>query len=179
MSDEKRPEGAKRPLKVFICHASADKLRVRELYRFLKRRGIQPWLDAEDLLPGQNWQVEIPRALETSDAIIVCLSNGSVDKEGYIQKEIKFALDRALEMPEGRIFLIPARLEECDVPRSLSSYHWVDLFNEGGYAKLMKSLKVRASQLERATVQVSKQDENSPYWPKSPNKNCKTVYLYM
>jgi len=49
----------KRPLKVFLCHimpvgyASADKPKVRELYRYLKRRGIQPWLDAEDLLPGQ------------------------------------------------------------------------------------------------------------------------------
>ncbi len=53
---------AKRPLKVFLCHASADKPKVRELYRTLKRRGVQPWLDAEDLIPGQNWEVEIPKA---------------------------------------------------------------------------------------------------------------------
>jgi len=52
----------KRPLKVFLCHASADKPKVRELYRTLKRRGVQPWLDAEDLIPGQNWEVEIPKA---------------------------------------------------------------------------------------------------------------------
>ncbi len=64
MTDEKRP------LKVFLCHASADKPKVRELYRYLKKRGIQPWLDAEDLLPGQNWQVEIPKAPETSTIII-------------------------------------------------------------------------------------------------------------
>src|SRR5512141_591653 len=143
-----------RPLKVFLCHAHDDKSKARELYRYLKRRGLQPWLDAEDLLPGQNWQVEIPKALETSDAIIICLSKGSVDKEGYVQKEIKFALDKALEMPEGRIFLIPARLEECDVPRSLSSYHWVDLFDEGGREKLMKSLKVQAVQLDRINVKM-------------------------
>lgn len=43
----------KRPLKVFLCHASADKPKVRELYRTLKRRGVQPWLDAEDLIPGR------------------------------------------------------------------------------------------------------------------------------
>jgi hypothetical protein len=134
----------KRPLKVFLCHAHDDKSKARELYRYLKRRGIQPWLDAENLLPGQHWQTEIPKAIETSDAIIICLSKSSVDKEGYVQKEIKFALDKALEMPEGRIFIIPARLDECDVPRSLSSYQWVDLFDEGGYEKLMKSLKLRA-----------------------------------
>jgi len=31
-------------LKVFLCHTSADKLKVRELYRYLRRRGIQPCL---------------------------------------------------------------------------------------------------------------------------------------
>jgi len=149
----------KRPLKVFLCHAHADKAQAHELYRTLKRRGLQPWLDAEDLLPGQTWQVEIPKALESSDAIIILLSKTSVDKEGYVQKEIKFALDKALEMPEGRIFLIPARLEECDVPRSISGYHWVDLFEEGGYDKLMKSLKARATQLQRTLKPGNKEPE--------------------
>ena len=149
---------SKRPLKVFLCHASTDKPKVRELYRYLKKRGIQPWFDEEDLVGGQDWQIEIPKALATSDAIIICLTKNSVDKEGYIQKEIKFALDKALEMPEGRIFLIPVKFEECDVPFSLSRYQWVDLTIESGYAKMMKALKFRASQLERSTVEVSKKN---------------------
>lgn len=149
---------AKRPLKVFLCHASTDKPKVRELYRYLRRRGINPWFDEEDLVGGQDWQVEIPKALATSDAIIICLTKNSVDKEGYIQKEIKFALDKALEMPEGRIFLIPVKFEECEVPFALSRYQWVDLTVESGYAKMMKALKFRASQLERSTVEVSKKN---------------------
>jgi hypothetical protein len=148
----------KRPLKVFLCHASTDKPKVRELYRYLRRRGIQPWFDEEHLVGGQDWQVEIPKALATSDAIIICLTKNSVDKEGYIQKEIKFALDKALEMPEGRIFLIPVKFEECEVPFTLSRYQWVDLTIESGYAKMMKALKFRASQLERSTVEVSKKN---------------------
>jgi formylglycine-generating enzyme required for sulfatase activity len=148
----------KRPLKVFLCHASTDKPKVRELYRYLRRRGINPWFDEEHLVGGQDWQVEIPKALATSDAIIICLTKNSVDKEGYIQKEIKFALDKALEMPEGRIFLIPVKFEECEVPFTLSRYQWVDLTIESGYAKMMRALKFRASQLERSTVEVSKKD---------------------
>lgn len=148
----------KRPLKVFLCHASADKPKVRELYRYLRRRAIKPWFDEMDLVGGQDWQVEIPKALSTSDAIIICLTKNSVDKEGYVQKEIKFALDKALEMPEGRIFLIPVRFEECDVPFALSRYQWVDLFDEAGYARMMRALKFRAAQLERATVQVLSKD---------------------
>lgn len=172
----------KRPLKVFLCHASGDKPKVRELYSYLKRRGVQPWLDAVDLLAGQNWQTEIPKALESSDTIIICLSKGSVDKAGYVQKEIKFALDKALEMPEGHIFIIPARFDECNVPYSLINYHWVDLFNDGGYEKLMESLKHQATQLQRTSIQTLKLTEaeslTEPYLlntkkpvPTSPTKS--------
>src|ERR1044071_3346828 len=147
-----------RPLKVFLCHASLDKSKVRELYRYLRKRGIRSWFDEVDLVGGQDWQVEVPKALATSDAIIICLTKNSVDKEGYIQKEIKFALDKALEMPEGRIFLIPVRFEECEVPFTLSRYQWVDLFDEAGYARMMRALKYRAAQLERKTVELPKRD---------------------
>ena len=157
----------KRPLKVFLCHASADKPKVRELYRYLKRRGVTPWLDAEDLIPGQHWQIEIPKALNTSDAIIICLTKNSIDKEGYVQQEIKFALDKALEMPEERIFLIPALLEDCEVPYSLKDYQWVNLFEADGYSRLMKALKLRASQLQRAEVDVSSQP--APVKPEQEN----------
>src|SRR5258705_1413753 len=117
-----------RPLKVFLCHASADKPAVRKLYRYLRSKRMDPWLDEFKLLPGQKWEEEIPKALYASDAIIVILSQNSITKEGYVQREIKFALDKALDMPDGRIFLIPARLEECEVPESLKGYQWVDLF---------------------------------------------------
>lgn len=142
---------AKRFLKVFLCHASADKPIVCQLYSYLEEHGIQPWLDIENLLPGQDWQREIPLALEKSDAIIICLSNNSVDKKGYIQKEIKFALDKVLEMPQARIFLIPVRLEECEIPDGLNKFQWVDLFDDSdystGYSKLMKALTELAIQL--------------------------------
>jgi len=162
----------KRSLKVFLCHASADKPKVRELYRYLKRRGIKPWFDEVDLVGGQDWQAEIPKALSTSDATIICLTKDSVDKEGYVQKEIKFALDKALEMPEGRIFLIPVRLEDCDLPYSLKKYQWVDLFEEGGYPKLMRALKVRASQLQRVNIELPYKVDQLPKSERSDDERA-------
>src|SRR5688500_14927865 len=96
-------EEPKRLLKVFLCHASGDKPAVRDLYRRLVGEGIDAWLDQEKLMPGQDWQLEIPRAVRESDVVVVCLSKKSVTKEGYIQKEIRFALDSAKEKPEGTI----------------------------------------------------------------------------
>lgn len=136
-----------RPLKVFLCHASGDKPAVRALYQRLIRDGVDAWLDREKLLPGQDWQLEIPKAVRESDVVIVCLSNKSITKEGYVQKEIKFALDIATEKPEGTIFLIPARLEECNVPLQFASWQWVDLFESDGYERLMRSLRLRADKL--------------------------------
>jgi hypothetical protein len=51
------------------------------------------------------------------------------------------AVDIAKEMPEGTIFLIPVRLEECQVPQSLSRYNWVDLFESDGFDKLIRAIK--------------------------------------
>jgi formylglycine-generating enzyme required for sulfatase activity len=136
-----------RPLRVFLCHSSADKPAVRDLYEKLTARGIDAWLDEKKLLPGQSWKIEIPKAVREADAVIICLSKTSITKEGYVQKEIKDALDIALEKPEGTIYLIPARLEECEAPSSLSDWHWVNLFDKQGMISLFKSLEVRAVSL--------------------------------
>ncbi len=151
---------ALRPLKVFLCHASGDKPPVRELYKRLVFEGVDAWLDQEKLLPGQDWRVEIPRAVEGADVVIVCLSQRSVTKEGYVQKEIKFALDIAEEKPDGTIFLIPARLEDCPVPERLTRWHWVDLYEENGYLKLLRSLKLRAEKVGAMVAQTPYEDED-------------------
>lgn len=154
-------------LKVFLCHALEDKDRVIDLYHQLKKLGAAPWLDAEEILPGQEWNFEINKALDESDVILLCLSKRSVSKEGYVQREMRIALDRALEMPEGRIFLIPARLEECDLPQRISSYQWVDLFTASGMSKLVKSLNLRASQVDAQPLSGS---DASPIQKKSAPK---------
>ena len=133
-----------RPLSIFLCHSSEDKPAVRMLYRDLRKNGFNPWLDEEKLIPGQDWDLEISKTEKEADIIIICLSKQSVRKEGYVQKEIKFALDIADEKPEGTIFVIPARLEMCSIPYKLSHLHCVDLFLLKGYSKLQSALRARA-----------------------------------
>jgi outer membrane protein assembly factor BamD (BamD/ComL family) len=152
--------GDKRALKVFLCHASGDKPQVRVLYKRLVVEGVDVWLDQEKLLPGQDWRVEIPRAVKEADVVVVCLSNKSITKEGYIQKEIKSALDAAEEKPDETIFLIPARLEDCPVPEKISRWQWVDLFEENGYEKLLRSLKLRANIVGAVVTPLSYEDDD-------------------
>jgi hypothetical protein len=132
-----------RSLRIFLCHASSDKPAVRDLYRRLQLDGFDPWLDEDDLMAGQDWEREISYALRAANVVIVCLSRTSITKEGYVQKEIRQALDVADEKPEGTIFLVPTKLEECDVPNRLRRWHWVDLFEANGYEKLLRALRLR------------------------------------
>ncbi|MFZ5879989.1 MAG: TIR domain-containing protein [Chloroflexota bacterium] len=136
----------KRPLKVFLCHAHADREPVRALYARLKREGVDVWLDKEKLLPGQDWEYEIRKAVRESDVVVVCLSK-QFNQAGFRQKEVRIALDTAMEKPEGEIFIIPARLEECDSLESLSKWHWVDLFESNGFQLLMRALRIRAEKI--------------------------------
>jgi len=129
--------------RVFLCHSSADKGQVGDLYKRLRSDGFHPWLDEEDLLPGHDWSHEISKAVRSSVIVLVCLSKGSITKAGFVQREIKYALDIADEQPEGNIFLIPVKLEDCDVPERLRRWQWVNLFENGGYDKLLKSLRIR------------------------------------
>ena len=129
------------PRRVFLCHSSADKARVRALYDRLVEDGFSPWLDEADLLAGQRWELATRRAVRESDFVAVCLSRASTTTAGYVHKEISFALDVSDEQPEDAIFVIPVRLEECQVPDRLSELHWVDLYAREGYARLTRVLR--------------------------------------
>ncbi|MBI5842092.1 MAG: SUMF1/EgtB/PvdO family nonheme iron enzyme [Chloroflexi bacterium] len=141
-----------RHLRVFLCHSSNDKPAVRELYQKLRAEPwIQPWLDEEELYPGQDWNLEIEKAVEAADAIIVCLSKGSITKEGYVQRELRIVLDYADYKPEGTLYLMPVRLEECEPPRRLRPWQYADYFEgnrERALQRLLVSLKRRAESLD-------------------------------
>jgi hypothetical protein len=132
-------------LKVFLCHSHSDSKAVRILWSRLKKDGMDAWLDSNNLLPGQNWQNEIRKAILKSDVVIVCLSRGFNEQQGYRHEELKLALEKAKLIVDDEVFIIPVRLEKCDMPESLRHLHRVDLFRAGGYKKLVHALREKDS----------------------------------
>src|ERR1044071_1920584 len=61
--------------RIFLCYAKEDSARVTELHKKLEARGHKPWMDKIELLPGQNWELEIRRVIEKADFFIACMSN--------------------------------------------------------------------------------------------------------
>src|SRR5207247_2126867 len=99
------------------------------LYEDLSRLGEIPWLDVKSLLPGEDWKNAVNKGIRNSDYFVLLLSTQAVSKKGYVQKEVREALAILDEQPDGRVYLIPVRLDNC-VPghERLRDLHWLDLF---------------------------------------------------
>jgi formylglycine-generating enzyme required for sulfatase activity len=138
----------KSDIQIFLAHASEDKPAVLTLYNRLKQAGYKPWLDKKDLIPGQIWRDEIPKAIKASQIFLACLSGKSANKQGYIQRELRIALDTLGEMLPGTIFFIPMRLEECEIPDlrlaevglNLRDIHRLDYWEEDGFEQLERAI---------------------------------------
>jgi hypothetical protein len=134
--------------RIFLAHATEDKGPVRKLHAKLLEAGLDPWLDEIDLLPGQDWQLEIPKAIRESKIFIACLSKRSVLKQGYVQKEFRLALSSYAQKPPGTIYLIPLRLDECDVPDlqipdlaiNMRHIQWLDYWKRDGFERLVSAI---------------------------------------
>jgi hypothetical protein len=128
-------------LQIFLLYARGDKEAVRRLYQRIVREGAKVWLDQENILPGQDWQYEIRKAICDSDLVIVCLSRQFNKQGGYRHEELRIALKKAGSLSEGGTFIVPVRLENCDMPEALRRWQRADLFEARGYEKLMDTLK--------------------------------------
>lgn len=128
--------------RIFLSYAREDKIKVAALYQQLCDAGYKPWMDIKDILPGEKWKIAIGNAIRNSNFFFACLSSNSVSKRGYLQKEINTALEIWQEKLEDDIYLIPVRLEECDIPNALADFQWVDLFQNDGWERLQKALRV-------------------------------------
>ena len=128
---------------IYISYSTVDIETARRLYGELKKAGATPWMDEHDLLPGQNRKLAIRKAIKESDYVITLLSSRSVSQRGFVHKEQKMALDLLDEMPESDIFIIPVRVDDCDMPFSLDELQPTDLFPdfEPGFEKILKGLK--------------------------------------
>jgi TIR domain len=130
-------------LRIFLLHARRDAAPVHRLYRRLVKEGADVWLDHAKLLPGQDWAHEIRRAIHSSDIVIACLSTEFNKTGGFRHEELKIALERANSVDGSAIFIIPARLEPCDLPEPLRRWQRVDLFEADGYKRLISALMDR------------------------------------
>jgi len=125
---------------IFVSYASQDRLSARAICERLREVGFAPWIDVVNLVPGEQWERAIEEALREADFFVACLSTNSVAKRGYIQREFKRAMEIWEEKLASDIFVIPLRLDDCNVPQSLRRFQWVDWADGAGLPALVSAV---------------------------------------
>ena len=127
--------------KIFLSYANEDANRVIKLYQWLEDVGFQPWMNSQNILPGQDTALSIQKAIHDSDFFLTFLSRHSINERGQLQRQIKEALDIWQEMLLDDIYIIPIRLEDCEVPDNLRNFQCMDLLNDDNLSHLTKAIQ--------------------------------------
>lgn len=128
---------------VFISYAREDRRKAEQVVDFLLEQGVRVWVDYRDLQPGEKWEPAIERAIPAARYFLILLSKYTLTKTGFVQKEVKTAWKVAENHPDAHIFVIPARLEECEVRETrFAELNYIDLFPDlpRGLARLVAFL---------------------------------------
>ena len=122
----------------FISYAREDENAVVDIVKRLNENGIVTWFDKNSLLPGSNWELDVEKNIETADYFLLFLSKETQEKIGYKNRELQLALKQQSYRPEGKIFIIPILLNDCDLPHNLRSLNWLKISEEDWFTKLLK-----------------------------------------
>ncbi|HLP47694.1 MAG TPA: AAA family ATPase [Candidatus Deferrimicrobium sp.] len=125
---------------IYLCYAIEDQDTVKEVYDKLSRERYNPWMAMKDILPGQDWEQEIHRALREAAFFLVFLSRKFHARDGLYNDEIERALKFSQKKPPDKIFIIPICLEECTIPNELRHLQSLNLFENDGWARLLDTL---------------------------------------
>jgi TIR domain-containing protein len=127
----------------FISYSRQDKDRVMPIYERLKQAGLDVWIDRDGIKPGADWEETIRRQMLKARRILIFVSR-SLNDGGFILAELGLARAIAKHRAKASNFLIPVRLDDCQIPPILAHLDAMDLFEADGERRLAELLGIRA-----------------------------------
>jgi TIR domain len=134
---------------VFLSYHTSDKPVVEDLARRLVKRGVQPWLDTWNLIPGEPWQEAIESALDACTTCAVFIGPSGMGT--WQHEEMRLAIDRRVNASRGAFRVIPVLLpgavrgERSQLPGFLSTTTWVEfrhtLEDEDAFHRLISGIR--------------------------------------
>jgi len=118
---------------VFISYAREDLAAVQKLKAGLDAAGIKTWFDLERLEGGDDYDRKIQRNIGRCSYFIPIVSAATERRlEGYFRREWSYAIDRARNIAEGAIFILPVTVDDTNggaahVPDKFKAVHFTRL----------------------------------------------------
>ena len=111
---------------IFISFAAQDLKVADTLCKALENRGFRCWISSRDILPGENFQVAIVRAIRTARMMLLVFTANSNNSE-EITKELALA-------SQAKLIVVPLRIEDV-APNDAFAYEfatrqWINFFSD-------------------------------------------------
>lgn len=120
---------------IFISYSRRNRPFVEKLYAALKQKGIEAWVDWENIPAAVEWRPEIFSNIEAADNFVFIISPASVKSE-VCNEELNYAL-------QYKKRLIPILYESTDsgaVHRDLAKINWIFFREEDDFDAALEVL---------------------------------------
>ena len=129
--------------RVFISYTGRDRTRVMPFVRALEKEGLSSWMDVQNLKPGQEWLMELQRALTTAPAVLYFVGSGNTGL--WARQEYQIAVRMRVH---AQTLVIPVLLDEeastaklNDELAMLGNYQWVNGWETDAVARVAQALR--------------------------------------
>ena len=122
--------------RLFVCRAAMDRASAEETCQRLERAGLN--LELIGLSNGHEGEAE--NAIASARFVLVFFSNRSTSDQ-TLDQQLDTALRLAPARSRDRVFIIPVRLDKCDVPGTVDHLQLIDLFREEGFGQIVDVIR--------------------------------------
>ena len=118
---------------VFISYAREDLAAVQQLKAGLEAAGVTTWFDIDRLEVGDDYDRKIRNNIARCSYFIPVVSVTTQRRhEGYFRREWSYAIDRARNMADGALFILPVSIDATSaadalVPDKFKALHFTQL----------------------------------------------------
>ena len=118
---------------IFLSYASQDAEAARRIRDALHAVGLEVWFDQSALRGGDAWDSSIRRQIKECALFVPVISaNTQAREEGYFRREWNLAVNRTLDMADGKAFLLPIVIDatldvNARVPEKFREVQWTHL----------------------------------------------------
>jgi tetratricopeptide (TPR) repeat protein len=106
--------------KVFVSYSRKDTAFARMLVEALTQRGFDPFLDTNDIAPGEPWQERLSGLLAAADTVVFCISPNWV-----ASPVCGWELDESARLGKRFIPVIARSVAVADAPPAVARLNWI------------------------------------------------------
>ena len=119
---------AEQDFDIFLAHNSDDKPKIRAISHGLRRRGLKPWLDEEQILAGQSFQKVLQTAIPCVRAATVLI--GQTGLGNWQEEEVQLLFNSCKKANKPLFLTLLPGVDEVPIELGfLEQKHWVSFRN--------------------------------------------------